>query len=94
MEAVKIVKNMEESQSLKVTDNKQSIPPKDEEFYNEKAKQVRDLEESKLKLMKEIEDLRSKISTMDSKLVEVSIALIDIRIWGSRITLKLHMVCA
>lgn len=72
-------------------DIKQPIAAKDEEFDAEKAKQVKDLEESKLKLMKEIEDLRSKISTMDSNLVEVSIPFIGIRIWGRRITLKLHV---
>ncbi|KAL8515533.1 hypothetical protein ACS0TY_014282 [Phlomoides rotata] len=79
VEAFKIVK-MEESQSLKVTDNKQSISAKDEEFYVEKAKQVKDLEESKSMLMKEIEDLRSKISTMDSKLVEAQYTIEKLKI--------------
>lgn len=95
VEAVKIFKFMEESRSLKVMDNKKSVPAEDEEFHadrDEKSKQVKDLEEEKLKLMKDIEELRSKISAMDSKLVEVSTASIDIRIWGSGCTLKLHIV--
>lgn len=77
VEAVKIVKNMEESISVKVTDSEKSVPVKDEVFYadrDDKLKQVKDLEEVKSKLMKEIEDLRSKVSAMDLELVEVSIA--------------------
>lgn len=87
VEAVKFVKNMEESRSIKVMDNEKLIPAKDKEFdvnRENNSKQVEDIEEVKLKLVKEIEELRSKISAMDSKLVEVSIALIDIIISGFR----------
>uniref|UniRef100_A0ABR0V8L7 MSP domain-containing protein n=1 Tax=Rehmannia glutinosa TaxID=99300 RepID=A0ABR0V8L7_REHGL len=81
VESIKNVKNMEESRSPKAMDNMKSVPAKDEEFcpvkdekfYPEKKeepKPVKDVEESKLKLMKDIEELRSKISIMDAKLVE------------------------
>lgn len=73
VEAVKFVKNMEDSRSLKVMDSEKSIPTEVEEFYvdrDDKSEQVKDLEEVKLKLMKEIEDLRSKIGAMDLKLVK------------------------
>lgn len=87
VEAVKIVKNMEESISVKVTDSEKSVPVKDEVFYADRAdklKQVKDLEEVKSKLMKEIEDLRSKVSAMDLELVEVSIAYLYQLISGFR----------
>ncbi|KAI3469450.1 hypothetical protein Pfo_026113 [Paulownia fortunei] len=73
VEAVKIVKNMEESRSLKVMDNMKS-----EEFYpdkDEELKQVKDVEEAELKLTKDIEELRSKISAMDSKLVQAEYSI-------------------
>ncbi|KAG8370056.1 hypothetical protein BUALT_Bualt14G0077900 [Buddleja alternifolia] len=72
VEEIKNVKNVEESRSLKVTDNSKPVSAKDVEFYPDKddeTKQVKDVEEVKLKLT-QIEELRSKISAMDSKLVE------------------------
>lgn len=87
VEAVKIVKNTEESIHVKVTDSENSIPVKDEVFYadrDDKLKQVKDLEEVKSKLMQEIEDLRSKISAMDLELVEVRFAYLHQLISGFR----------
>lgn len=83
VEAVKFVKNMAESRPLKVVDSEKPIPTKVEEFYADRddtSKQVKDLEEVKLKLMQEIEELRSQIGAMDMKLVEVSLASIYIKI--------------
>ncbi|XP_051127844.1 vesicle-associated protein 2-2 [Andrographis paniculata] len=60
------VSNIEiESRSPKVMDNT-SLPGKDEKM----KQQVKDVEEAKLKLTLDIEELRSKITTMDAKLVE------------------------
>ncbi|XP_057771936.1 vesicle-associated protein 2-2 [Salvia miltiorrhiza] len=75
VEAVKFVKNMEESRSVKVMDSENSVPAKDDN-----SKQVQDLEEVKLKLIKEIEELRSKISAMDSKLVEAEYTIEKLKI--------------
>lgn len=83
VEAVKIVKNTEESIHVKVTDSENSIPVKDEVFYadrDDKLKQVRDLEEVKSKLMQEIEDLRSKISAMDLELVEAEYTIEKLKV--------------
>ncbi|GFQ08397.1 vesicle-associated protein 2-2, partial [Phtheirospermum japonicum] len=72
LEPIKSVKNMEESRSVKVVDDVKSVPAKNNEFYPDKyeMKPVNDVDETKLKLMQDIEELRSKISAMDSKLVE------------------------
>ncbi|KAH6769790.1 hypothetical protein C2S52_014593 [Perilla frutescens var. hirtella] len=83
VEAVKVVKHMEESTSLKVTDMEKSIPTEVKEFYvdrDDKSKQIKDLEEVKLKLMEEIEDLRSKIGAMDLKLVEAEYTIEKLKV--------------
>lgn len=75
MEAIQNAKNKDEPRSLKVVENLKSDPAKNEEVYpekNDELKQVKDVEEAKLKL--DIEELRSKINAMNSKLIEVSIA--------------------
>lgn len=64
--------SMEEFRSPKVMDNT-PVLAKIEEVHgdkNEEPKQVKDVEEAKLKLTLDIEELRSKITTMDTKLVE------------------------
>ena len=78
VKAVDFAKNMEESRSVKVMESEKPIPAKDDN-----SKQVEDLEAVKLKLTKEIEELRSTISAMDSKLIEVSFASINIAIQES-----------
>ncbi|GER50136.1 vesicle-associated membrane protein [Striga asiatica] len=70
LESITSVKNVEEFRSVK--DDMKAAPPKDEEFYlvKDEVKPVKDLDETNLKLMKDIEELKSKISTMDSELVK------------------------
>ncbi|PIN16045.1 VAMP-associated protein involved in inositol metabolism [Handroanthus impetiginosus] len=74
-DAIKNFKNLEESRSIKDVENMKPVPAKNEELFSskdEESKQVKDVEEEKLKLTKDIEELRSKISALDSKLVEAS----------------------
>ncbi|KAL0367667.1 UNVERIFIED_CONTAM: Vesicle-associated protein 2-2 [Sesamum radiatum] len=72
-EANKNVNNMEESSPLEVTERLGPLPAKAEEVYpgkDEELKGVKHVEEAKLKLVTDIEELKSKISAMDSKLIE------------------------
>ncbi|XP_020548271.1 vesicle-associated protein 2-2 isoform X2 [Sesamum indicum] len=72
-EANKNVTNMEESSLLEATERLGPHPAKAEEFYPRKdkgSKGVKHVEEAKLKLVTDIEELKSKISAMDSKFIE------------------------
>lgn len=72
-DAMKIVNNLEESISPKVEDSMKSVPAKIEEFYpdkNDESKQAKDMEAMELKLTTNIYELQSRISSLDSKLVE------------------------
>ncbi|KAL0414644.1 UNVERIFIED_CONTAM: Vesicle-associated protein 2-2 [Sesamum radiatum] len=72
-EPINNVNIMEESRSLKVMESLNSVPAKDEEFYpdkHEESKQLEDAGDADLKLTKNIEELRSQISALNSKLVE------------------------
>ncbi|PIN14377.1 VAMP-associated protein involved in inositol metabolism [Handroanthus impetiginosus] len=81
MEAIESVKNTDDSRSLKAMDNMMSFPTKLAEFFQNKddeSEGVKDVEESKLKLAKEIEDLKSKISAMNSKLAEAEYTILKL----------------
>ncbi|KAK4433950.1 Vesicle-associated protein 2-2 [Sesamum alatum] len=72
-EADKNINNMEESSPLEVMESLGPLPAKAEEFNpgkDEEPKGVKDVEEAKLKLVTNIEDMKLKIRAMDSKLVE------------------------
>ncbi|KAL0457322.1 UNVERIFIED_CONTAM: Vesicle-associated protein 1-1 [Sesamum latifolium] len=72
-EPINNVNNLEEYRSLKVMESLKSVPAKDEEFYpdkHEESKQLEDAGDAELKLTENIEELRSKISALNSKLVE------------------------
>ncbi|KAL0434558.1 UNVERIFIED_CONTAM: Vesicle-associated protein 2-2 [Sesamum latifolium] len=72
-EANKNVNNMEESNPLEVMERLGPLPAKAEEFYpgkDEESEGVKHVEEAKLKLVTDIEELKSKITAMDSKLIE------------------------
>ncbi|XP_011090861.1 vesicle-associated protein 2-2 [Sesamum indicum] len=72
-EPINNVNNMEEYRSLKVMESLKSVPAKDEEFYpdkHEESKQLEDAGDAELKPSKDIEELRAKISALNSKLVE------------------------
>lgn len=73
-DAIKIVNNLEESVSPKV-DSMKSVPAKSEEFYpgkNDESKQAKNVEAKESKLTTDIKELQLKISSLDSKLIEVS----------------------
>ncbi|KAL3648892.1 hypothetical protein CASFOL_005295 [Castilleja foliolosa] len=72
VEPITSVKNMEESRSVKVVDDVKTVPAKNDKFYPDKdeMKSVKDVDETNLKPMQHIKELISKISAMDSKLVE------------------------
>ncbi|KAL3626151.1 hypothetical protein CASFOL_029700 [Castilleja foliolosa] len=81
VEPIKSVKNMEESRSVKVVDDVKSVSTNNDEFYPEKNKTepVKDVDETNLKLMQDIEELKSKISAMDSKLIEATYTIEKLR---------------
>ncbi|GER39208.1 vesicle-associated membrane protein [Striga asiatica] len=80
LEPITSFKNVEEFRSVMIMDEMKAALPKDEKSYLVKVKDevnpVKDLDETNLKLMKDIEELKSKISAMDSELVKVSTAFI------------------
>ncbi|CAA0839855.1 Vesicle-associated protein 2-2 [Striga hermonthica] len=74
LESIISVKNVEEFGLVMIMDDMKTALPKDEKFYlvkvKDEVKPVKDLDETNLKLMKDIEELKSKISAMDSELVK------------------------
>ncbi|KAK4388481.1 Vesicle-associated protein 2-2 [Sesamum angolense] len=82
-EANKNVNNMEESSPLEVTERLGPLPAKAKEFYpgkDEESKGVKHVEEAKLKLVTDIEELKSKITAMDSKLIEAVLRRRKVRV--------------
>ncbi|KAL6548452.1 hypothetical protein OROGR_008873 [Orobanche gracilis] len=81
VEPIKSVKIMEEFRSLKFVDEMNLVPANCEEFFPNKAEltPVKVVDDPKLKLMKDIEELRSKISAMDSDLVEAKYTIEKLR---------------
>ncbi|KAL0323512.1 UNVERIFIED_CONTAM: Vesicle-associated protein 2-2 [Sesamum angustifolium] len=74
-EANKNLNNMEESSPLEAAERLGPLPAKAVEFYpgkDEESKGVKHVEEAKLKLVTDIEELKSKITAMDSKLIELA----------------------
>ncbi|XP_073050296.1 vesicle-associated protein 2-2-like isoform X2 [Primulina eburnea] len=85
-DATKIVNNLEESISPKVKDSMKSVPAKSDEFYpdkNDESKQAKDVEAVEFKLTTNIKELQSKISSLDSKLVEAESTIMKLK--GERI---------
>ncbi|KAL6581859.1 hypothetical protein OROMI_005873 [Orobanche minor] len=80
-EPIETVKIMEESRSLKFVDEMNLVPAKCEEFFPNKDEltPVKVVDDAKLKLMKDIEELRSKISAMDSDLVKAKYTIENLR---------------
>ncbi|XP_073304036.1 uncharacterized protein [Primulina huaijiensis] len=81
-DATKIVNNLEESISPKVKDSMKSVPAKSEEFYpdkNDESKQAKDVETMEFKLTTNIKELQSKISSLDSKLVEAESTIMKLK---------------
>ncbi|XP_075506709.1 vesicle-associated protein 2-2-like isoform X2 [Primulina tabacum] len=81
-DATKIVNNLEESISPKIKDSVKSVPAKSDEFYpdkNDESKQAKDVEAMEFKLTTNIKELQSKISSLDSKLVEAESTIMKLK---------------
>ncbi|XP_073313098.1 uncharacterized protein [Primulina huaijiensis] len=82
VKGTKTVNNSEESESPNIKDNMKSFPAKDEEYYirnDDESKQVKDGEATKLLLSDNVEELKLKISALNSKLAEAECTIMKLR---------------
>lgn len=81
IEDAEIIANAEEDRLPNVVENVKSVPAKNDKLKPDKDKdfkpdkyeetrQVKDVEETKLKFTNDVEELKSKITALDSKLIE------------------------
>lgn len=82
VEETKTVNNLEESKSPKIKDNMKSFPAKDEEYYlrdNDESKQVKEGEATKLIFSDNVEELKLKISALNTKLAEAECTIMNLQ---------------
>lgn len=85
VEGIKTINNSEQSKSPKIKDNMKSFPAEDEECYlrnDDESKQVKEGEATKLLLSDNVEELKLKISALNSELSKVIIYHTVPKFWG------------